>query len=95
MGNSRLLIVDDEEIRRVIVEALGMEPNEWRETQERVRECATCFRAPSASACYHPHFQRCPIGASENSPAIHRWDDVAGRDLSPVGTIEPTSGIHP
>ena len=45
-------------------------------------------RAAGLGPCYYPHFEGCPVRASENSPAIYRRDNIAGEDASPVGTIE-------
>lgn len=39
------------------------------------------------------HIFRCPVGASDSSPAIYRWDHGLGRQPSPAGTTEP-SGLQ-
>ena len=72
--------------------AAGFSPRGLSQCQRAVgfspRGLSQCQRAVGFNPCYFPRFEGCPVGASENSPAIYRRDDVGGLEPSPVGTIE-------
>ncbi len=63
-----------------------------------VRDIATAPDSNDRASCEARGLSRLrgrPVGASESSPAMNRWDHTGTRDPSPVGTSELRETSHP
>ena len=63
-----------------------------------VPDNATALDLNDRASCEPRGFSRLqgrPVGASESTPAIYRWDHGPTRDPSPVGTIQLRGTFHP